>query len=290
MNIKHNVSWVGSVVFWAVPLLGSGMVSSVNPAHADRCSCPPAGADQAKPAVYEPAQRAVLLWNGTDEILVLSTDLRSDQRGPIAEVLALPAEPQVSHSSLDVFSRVVELAGATHLRRDWLPSAPMGSMGTTFLVGSWNDPSFRPGFANKCHSEIEYYRANGMPWTVFNWVDLENYTQSFPPIEYRFSSRKAFFPLRISSADLGHTQVDLVVVTRGGLTALPNLEYPIETLGRFTLSTADLATVSPAWSALFQRPTLASGPVGTSIAGSVVVEHLRIQGDMAHMLTDFVAQ
>lgn len=274
--------------FLLVMYLSVVVMLSINHAYGDRCSCPPTLGEDGSKRINEPRQRAVLLWNGQEEILFLSTDLSAPYSSPMGEVLALPGEPQVALGSLDVFAHLVELPGATHLSRDWLPSEPYGTMASSFLVGSWNDPLFRPAIASKCFSELDSYQAKGMPWVVVNNINIRTYTQSFPPIEYRFSSRAAFYPLAISAADSGMTQIDLIVITKNGLLSLPRLEYPITIQSRFLLSSHDLAALSPAWAAFFQRSTLtASAPVAAAI--SVTVEHIRIQGDISRMRTDFLA-
>lgn len=257
MNKKPVLSLMSSLLCFAMASPAADFRSIPSPAYGDRCSCPPATEDGSSRVVYEPTQRAVVLWNGQEEILYLSTDLSSPYIGPMAEVLALPAEPQVAIGSLDVFAGLVELAGPAHLRRDFLPAAPRGVMSSSLLVGNLNDPLFRPPLANKCHRELEYYRSNGMPWAVVNSVNIDKTNQSFPPIEYRFNSGSAFYPLRISTADLGMTQIDLIVITKSGLSTLPSLEYPIEVQSRFTLSAADLAPLSPAWATFFQPARLA---------------------------------
>lgn len=43
--------------------------------------------------IFEPNQRAMIAWNGSEEILLLSTDLRASQATQVLEVLPLPSEP-----------------------------------------------------------------------------------------------------------------------------------------------------------------------------------------------------
>ena len=45
--------------------------------------------------IFEPNQRALLAWNGEEEILLLSTDLVASESTMVLEVLPLPSEPEV---------------------------------------------------------------------------------------------------------------------------------------------------------------------------------------------------
>ena len=60
-------------------------------------------------AVYEPAQRALIAWNGKEEILILSTNLHAAQATKVLEVLPLPAEPTVKKADVAVFDKVVKI-------------------------------------------------------------------------------------------------------------------------------------------------------------------------------------
>ena len=65
---------------------------------ADRCTCLGVPGPTAGDTVtaYEPAQRAIILWNGTAEVLFLSTDLAYKSTVTLNEVIALPAQPSAS--------------------------------------------------------------------------------------------------------------------------------------------------------------------------------------------------
>jgi len=56
-------------------------------------------------SVFEPVQRAMIAWNGEEEILLLSTDLRVSERTKVLEVLPLPGKPEVSEGDVKVFRR-----------------------------------------------------------------------------------------------------------------------------------------------------------------------------------------
>jgi len=82
----------------------AGMLSAQS-ALADRGSIP------FKPGVkiFEPNQRAMIAWNGEEEIMLLSTDLRASEPTKVLEVIPLPAEPKVTKGDVEVFRKATEL-------------------------------------------------------------------------------------------------------------------------------------------------------------------------------------
>src|SRR5512140_110581 len=59
--------------------------------------------------IFEPTQRALIAWNGEEEILLLSTDLRASRATKVLEVMPFPAEPRVKKGDVAVFRRAVRL-------------------------------------------------------------------------------------------------------------------------------------------------------------------------------------
>ena len=62
--------------------------------------------------LFEPTQRAAIAFNGSEEILLLSTDLRSSEPTKVLEVLPLPSEPKVSKGDVKFFTNAVDLINA----------------------------------------------------------------------------------------------------------------------------------------------------------------------------------
>ena len=93
----------GSIPFYA-PVLDSVdvVVSSDTEAKGLRV-------DPLKVSVFEPKQRAIILWNGDEEILLLSTDQRATQKSAVLEVIPLPAEPKVRLGSFKTFEAAQKL-------------------------------------------------------------------------------------------------------------------------------------------------------------------------------------
>ena len=45
--------------------------------------------------VYGPGQKAIIAWDGKEEILILSTDVRASSDSQVLELLPLPSKPQI---------------------------------------------------------------------------------------------------------------------------------------------------------------------------------------------------
>src|SRR3974377_2342520 len=59
--------------------------------------------------IFEPVQRELIVWNGDQEILILSTDLRASRATRVLEVMPFPSEPRVAKADVKVFQRAVRL-------------------------------------------------------------------------------------------------------------------------------------------------------------------------------------
>lgn len=74
--------------------------------------------------LYEPAQKAVIYWDGTTEIMVLSSAVKSDNLTDIAWVVPIisTTKPNVTAGNMSVFEELVDFFGAsywwdTHFRK-----------------------------------------------------------------------------------------------------------------------------------------------------------------------------
>src|SRR5581483_10044330 len=66
------------------------------------------------PLSTEPHQRAIVIWNGISERLILSTDLarQPSKPQPRLESLPLPTRPTVSKRGLEIFTNLATLAAS----------------------------------------------------------------------------------------------------------------------------------------------------------------------------------
>jgi len=60
-------------------------------------------------SVYEPGQKAIVAWNGAEEILILSTGVSASGETLVVELIPLPSKPQVEAASFTSFEEVQSL-------------------------------------------------------------------------------------------------------------------------------------------------------------------------------------
>lgn len=208
--------------------------------------------------IFEPNQRALIAWDGREEILILSTDLRASSPTKVLEVLPLPSRPQVKKGSVETFQRAVNLINRMNARarpvtrstgdQPRSKSIPAGRIVESKKIGAHDisvvevvDPKRFVDWAQKnlaqngatqkeipavLKKSVQEYIDDGYTWFVFDTVELGSETVTQDAIVYRFASDNLFYPLRISRTDEGETEVTLLIFTPKMLSNFPAL--PIE--------------------------------------------------------------
>lgn len=219
--------------------------------HADRGSIP------FKPHVkiFEPTQRAVIAWNGEEEILLLSTDLRASEPTKVLEVMPLPSEPAVKKGDVEVFRKATELINrklrerrtqalkAEHLGTDEMPIAgevtfhkKIGAhdISVTHVLNSdgfieWVENYLRssgvenPKIPKAMKAVVSEYLEEGFSWFVFDVISLDKEPKTNEAIQYRFATESLFYPLKITRTEEGETSIELLVLTPRLLRNFPGI-------------------------------------------------------------------
>jgi hypothetical protein len=214
---------------------------------ADRGSIP----FKAGVTIYEPSQTALIAWNGSDELLLLQTQLRASKPTKLLEVLPLPAKPTVSKGNAKAFVQATELINARHRRRRAKPrdlsspfhrrngDGPPAVVREQKRIGAHDIAVvevLRPtDFVAWVHGFLEErdlpaarlpapltriterYLADGYRWFVFDVVAVKTRATPVAPIAYRFASDKLYYPLRITQLEAGKSRVRLLLITPGGI-------------------------------------------------------------------------
>lgn len=263
--------------------------------------------DPTRVVVYEPGQRAVVLWNGREEILLLSTELRTSQPVSILEVIPFPSRPEAKLGEFETFEQMQALlieksmwkvasgggvagVGAPEraARIDFHQQMGAHDLAVVEVLDAPNfvkwvgafltekgavDPKVRPEFA----AIIDNYVARGFKWFAFDIINTTNEVQSRQPIEYRFATDAAYYPLEISSLETGKTRINLLFVTHKPLKPVSEVKFASRKYDRVTINAADLEKVSTDWSAFM-------GNAGCEM------QQIRIKGDIRKLKTDFLAR
>ncbi len=192
--------------------------------------------------IFEPNQRAIIAWNGEEEILLLSTDLIASDSTMVLEILPLPSEPKVKKGDIETFRRTLHLINQKiysskkkngRLSEGTIPSPAEITFHKKIGVHDisvvhlkevngfveWVKKyiaslDFEGDIISHTQKElIEEYINEGFVWFVFDVINLIEEPNTLEPIQYRFFTDKLFYPLKITRLGSGHTTVDLIVLT-----------------------------------------------------------------------------
>ena len=207
--------------------------------------------------IFEPTQRALIAWNGTEEILLLSTDLRASEPTKVLEVIPFPSEPQVKEGNLEAFEEAVDIINR-NLRRDdakyvglgpGVPRRggrrPAGEVTFHEKIGAhditvthvldgdgfiaWVDNYLKtqgvenPTIPEPLKEVVNEYIEEGFSWFVFDVVELSNKVKTNDAIQYRFATDALYYPLKITRTESGQTTVELLILTPRLLSDFPAL-------------------------------------------------------------------
>jgi hypothetical protein len=203
--------------------------------------------------IFEPNQRAMIAWNGTEQILLLSTDLHASDSTRVLEVMPLPAEPEVKKGDLETFRKATDLIN----RKLYAGQAGKGRVLSEGVVVPSGEVTFHEkigahdisvthlldatGFvdwvvqylktvgveqdivSSRMKTLIEEYIAGDFEWFVFDVITLTKDIVTNEPIQYGFNSDHLFYPLKITSTAEGSTSIELLILTPRLLNRFPSL-------------------------------------------------------------------
>lgn len=226
------------VKFFMAILLPLLFLSWASPAFADRGMIPISDV-----SVYGPGQKAIIAWDGEEEILILSTDVYASGDTVVLELLPLPSEPKsIAAGDFDSFVQVEELM-MEHFPFSWGSrlEAPLAGDGEGIeivfhqQIGAHDITVVRAsdvaelihwaeGFLEdhgmgqeisspRLESVAGGYIAEGFEYFVFDLIEVTSNPRSIEPICYRFETDFLYFPLVISSLASGETEISLFLLT-----------------------------------------------------------------------------
>jgi len=198
--------------------------------------------------IRETSQKAIILHNFEEEVLILGTDLQADRATTILEFIPFPSKPIVTLAEGEPFQRVSELIGKHKLVFiHYIPSKGSGGMSSetpveivhsarlgahdvtvirvdditgfskwvkTFLGSKGLSPS---GDYHNVEAVASDYVKRGINYFVFDLVDLKPGAQSVKPLVYRFKSKLMYYPLKTSNTFGGSGGIDLIIIAPGTL-------------------------------------------------------------------------
>ncbi len=237
--------------------------------------------------VYGPGQRAIVAWNGEEEVLILSTDLYAERSGGAIELLPLPTKPTfIQEANKSSFLRLADLIGTAagllgrgkgaralgiemvfHERiglhdisvarasdpqalQDWMVPY-LSRMGLESAVDRFSSSNVK--------QLITSYMRQGYQYFLVDVVNLSSARRSVSPIMVAFDSSSLFYPLRVSSSMKGGTDLTIFLIASGPVKAaqlpsplsLARYEGPLNRPVRVKLTHDDLKSVEPKVASLF---------------------------------------
>ncbi len=230
--------------------------------------------------IFEPIQRAMIAWNGKEEILLLSTDLKASEPTKVLEVIPLPSEPTVKKGDVEVFKKAIALINRKLRERhtlamskgprngDGADSQPAGEVTFHKKIGAhdisvthvldsngfieWVEKYLKlsgvenPTIPEAMNTVISEYLDEGFSWFVFDVVELDENPKTNEAIQYRFKTDFLYYPVKITRTEEGNTLIELLVLTPKLLSKFPGISIEEVRLRHepVSISSAELRTLS----------------------------------------------
>ncbi len=208
--------------------------------------------------IFEPTQRAMIAWNGEEEILLLTTDMRASDSTEVLEVLPLPNEPVVKKGDVETFRKAIRLINDRILLQQILyrkknggkerVSQPAGEITFHKKIGAHdisvayvlNKDGFvkwvekyldslgvkNPEIPEGLKKVVDEYLEEKFTWFVFDVVSLDTEIKTNEAIQYRFKTDFLFYPVKIMKTEEGYTSMEFLVLTPELLKHFPGI--PLE--------------------------------------------------------------
>ncbi|MBU7009062.1 MAG: DUF2330 domain-containing protein [Theionarchaea archaeon] len=250
-------------------------------------------------SVEETGQKAIVAWNGTEEVIILSTDMKSSQSAVVLEVIPLPSNPAVTQGNSQSFVTLTQLLNEkTKKRGDKYGEGveitfhqKIGAHDVTVVkVSDVNDflewitqftqdkglsnidisTDFKQVVSSYLEREITYF--------VFDVIEVNQSVRSIQPLVYQFESSYLYYPLEITAfSDVGasFSEVTLFLIT-GSINVQSIVEhYPEMVFSEPVVCTGgELHQVSP--------------EIGNLFGGSAVVITASYAGPLDGLTNDIV--
>ena len=194
--------------------------------------------------VSENAQKAVILHNYEEEVLVLGTDLKATKKTGIIRFIPFPSEPTVSLAPDGAFDRAAAMVKKYGLRYQYFTYTKGGSStseteGVEILMNKklgahdmtvikvnrvstfrkWVNDYFK---SRKLPLRKEYpeeeavvadYVKRGLVYFALDFVEVSSEPRFIEPVAYRFKSKELYYPLKTSNTFGGQGSIVLIIIS-----------------------------------------------------------------------------
>jgi hypothetical protein len=188
----------------------------------------------------EPAQRAIIMHNGTWELLILQTDVHADSQVRALEFMPLPSKPEVSVAPEECFknlqllidkhrikyviqqSRKTQDGSAQQLGVKVVSKHDLGPHQVTVVeindvntFQSWVTDFFaenfhgKPIITNDLRNIVADYFSRGFKYFAFDVIDMPLSRKTVAPLTYRFKCDHVYYPLKVTNLYGGNGTVEI---------------------------------------------------------------------------------
>ena len=241
--------------------------------------------------VEEPGQKAIIGWNGSVEVLILSNDLLGEIESysgfkgkiQVLEILPLPSLPKIEKGSEESFRTLISYINFRISRkgliRPFLAYAEAKRVTVEFqvtigphfitVVKAENGKELEKwimDYAEKHGLEkpkvtvdiLEDYINRGYKYFAVDIVTIENIREirTVEPLVYIFKSDKIFYPLKISGLTESYTEIKLFIVSKDRVRSEPITRAKFEFTVEDIISLDKLREVDPRLASLFKEGEL----------------------------------
>jgi hypothetical protein len=181
--------------------------------------------------VHESQQKAIIAWNGTEEILILSTDMKSSQSAQVLEVIPLPSVPIVDKGSTQSFVKLATMLESHERQKDHYTEVKIEfhqKIGAHDITGveAHNADKFVEWVDNYTEKHnilsveipsnfkdaVSHYIDRDITFFVFDLIETDESVSSIDPIVYQFKTDYLYYPLEITAAShVGHSQSQMTL-------------------------------------------------------------------------------
>jgi len=180
--------------------------------------------------IEEPAQRAIIAYNGFRELLILQTDVKADRETKVVEFMPLPSKPTVSLAPKGCFAALAEIIKAHNLRyviryttKDRaegakeeavkvVVAAHLGPHAVTVVevkdaaaFVEWVRAFFKkndlgePNLGENLRLIVADYLKRGLRFFAFDIVTLSPEKKTVQPLTYEFETDHFYYPLKVTT-------------------------------------------------------------------------------------------
>ncbi len=191
----------------------------------------------------EPAQRAIIAYDGFSEILILSTDFDTSSDTKAVRFIPFPSKASIKEGNKETFKNLKTLVKKYNLhyltfyrsgepKKEGIEIVSNQTLGPHKIVQvkvndfsdfvKWVKELFKKegiskeGFTEKEQDIIVHYLKKGVNYFVFDIVNLSNGINPITPLVYKFDTSYFYYPLVTSSAFPGTGSIELFIFSNYG--------------------------------------------------------------------------